>query len=201
MKRLQPIVLVSLFLLVAVAAVSAQTPITRNEQFAAGAEAAKKGDYKTANEWYTKALKHDPNDVDILYARAGTFIMLKKVSEAVKDLDTILATNPRNQNVLVSVLYARASYLNMKGDYKKAMKDAEAILAINPDHSGAYQARGGAYLGQKKYKESEADLTRAIELNPRDHVSYTVRAAVYEMQGMAAQAQADKLKAEQLKGQ
>lgn len=198
MKHIRTVLTLGVLIIVGAAAVSAQTtPVTTNEIMAAGVEAAKKGDYKTANEWYTKALKLNSGDAGILYARAGTFIMLKKVAQAVKDLDVILASQPEN----IQVLYARASYLNMKGDYKKAAQDAEAILKINPDHAGAYQARGGSYLGQKKYKESEADLTKAIQLNPRDHVSYTVRAALYEVQGMAAQAQADKIKAQQLQGQ
>lgn len=186
--------------LVAAFAITAQTPVTTKEMTAAAVDAAKKGDYKTANEWYTKVLKINPGDVDILYARAGTFVMLKKAGLAIKDLDAILETKPQNNNVLIAVLYARASYLNMDGGHKKAIADAEAILKINPDHAGAFQARGTAYLGMKKYKEAETDLTKAISLNPRDHVNYTVRAAVYEAQGMAAQAQADKLKAEQLKG-
>jgi tetratricopeptide (TPR) repeat protein len=197
MRRLFIAVILSL---IAAFAISAQTPITTNEMTAAAGEAAKKGDYKAANEWYTKVLKLNPGDINILYSRAGTFVMLKKVDPAIKDLDAILATNPQNQGILIAVLYARASYLNMKGGHKKAIEDAETILKINPEYAGAFQARGTAYLGMKKYKESETDLTKAISLNPRDHVNYTVRAAVYEAQGMAAQAQADKLKAEQLQG-
>jgi tetratricopeptide (TPR) repeat protein len=182
-------------LIIGAIAVSAQTtPQTHDEFVQAGREAALKNDNKAASEWYSKALKVRPDNHDVRYARAATYYLIGKKSEAIKDLTIVLEALPGN----LKVLYARASYYNANGDYKKGWQDGEAILKIDPDNAGGYQARGTGYAGQKKYKEALDDLSKSISLNPNDPGSYTVRAAVYEMQGNAAMAQADKLTAERL---
>jgi tetratricopeptide (TPR) repeat protein len=193
-KKLRLLLLTALATLASFS-IAGQTPQTHDEFVQAGKEAAAKNDNRGASEWYSKALAIRPDNHDVRYARAATYYLIDKKSEAIKDLTIILAALPGN----LKVLYARASYYNANGEYKKGFADGEAILKIDANNAGGYQARGTGYAGQKKYKEAIDDLSKAILLDPRDPGSYTVRAAVYELQGNAAMAQADRLKAEQLK--
>ncbi len=177
------------------AAIAQTTPQTHDEFVQAGKEAAAKQDFKTAAKWYSKAIDVQPDDYDMMFARAGCYTVLGKYDEALKDLNAILKAKPG----LVGVLRFRAQLFNGKTEWKKGFQDADAVIKLAPDDADAYQARGLAQAGMKKYQEAEADLAIAIRLAPKSHMNYTVRSAIYAEQGKAAQAQADKLTAERLK--
>lgn len=171
------------------------TPQTHDEFVQAGKEAASKGDFKTAANWYSKAIEVQPDDYDIIFARAGCYGVLGEHDEAIKDLNTILKAKPD----AIGVLRFRGQVYNGRNDWKKGFNDADALLKLDPNDADGYQIRGLAQAGMKKCAEAEADLAIAIRLSPNNHMNYTVRSAIYAEQGKAAQAQADKLTAERLK--
>lgn len=183
-----------IFMFAAIAA-GQTTPQTHDEFVAAGRAEAQKGNFTAAAKWYSKAIAVQPDDYDVIYGRAGCYMVIGKYDDAIKDLNTVMKGRPGNNQVLLM----RANTYNAKLDWKKGLADAEAVLSADRELAAGYQARGLAKAGLKKYAEAEADLAEAIRREPNNHMFYTVRAAIYEQQGKAGPSQADKLKAESLK--
>jgi tetratricopeptide (TPR) repeat protein len=80
----------------------------------------------------------------------------------------------------------------------KAIDNYSKAIKINPKLVKAYNNRGIAYIGQKKYDLAIADFSKAIELDPQNGKAYNNRAIVYSYQGENNKALQDLHKAQSL---
>ena len=62
--------------------------------------AAEEQDWQVAEQWYQRAMEHNPLDLDSLYNRANALIQLGKMQEADSLCIEMIRLNPRDRGVL-----------------------------------------------------------------------------------------------------
>src|SRR5258708_6983651 len=80
-------------------------------------------------------------------------------------------------------------------DFKKADEDASFVIDREPDNALAYQLRGAALLGQKRYGSAAEAFTKLIELRPKDASPHVNLALVEAASGRYSQAEQELRKA------
>merc|ERR1711879_352577 len=161
----------------------------------AAAEAKAKGNafflkkqYPEAIEWYTKAIKADPNDSTFYSNRCAAYMGLDKFNEALGDAEMCIKLQPawvkgwyRKGAALMSLSrYEEAAMAFRKGveyependDLKQKLEDAERQA----------KEEGNALFRHAKYEQAIEKYTRAITLASTEEEKatyYTNRATCY----------------------
>ena len=86
--------------------------------------------YRQADEVLSAALKSQPNNIDLLYARALVEIKLNKLDLHEADLRKILKEDPTNADALNALGYTLANRTNR---YDEALSLVQKALALRPD--------------------------------------------------------------------
>jgi len=116
-----------------------------------------------AFEYYTNALKLEPNNEQVLYARAKLLQDLGKTEEAIAAYDALLI---KNKNCTSCLYNTGALYLEIKKDNKKALEYFTKAIVSNPSYTEAYFARGLTYVRLKDKASAKADYEMCIKLQP-----------------------------------
>lgn len=160
-----------------------------------GDEAFAKGDYPTAIQVYSEALKNNPTDLDLLFGRGRAYQEVGKNVEAQADFEVALNLDPKNFQVLLSLatvqldqksyasalLYATkaeeisgapamASFLKGRalhqlGMPEDALKAYGNAIQLDGNFGQAYFNRALLKITLDRTKESCEDLRRAKALN------------------------------------
>lgn len=160
-----------------------------------GDEAFAKGDYPTAIQVYSEALKNNPTDLDLLFGRGRAYQEVGKNVEAQADFEVALNLDPKNFQVLLSLatvqldqksyasalLYATkaeeisgapamASFLKGRalhqlGMPEDALKAYGNAIQLDGNFGQAYFNRALLKIALDRTKESCEDLRRAKALN------------------------------------
>lgn len=115
------------------------------------------GDKDGAEACFTDALTGNPTDPDALRTRAITLLSQGRYTEAIADLDSLVAAYPENAEARV---YRGDAYLfiSMQHDADmRSMKGADQILSSGGEH---------ARLASNAYQKASEDYMKAMELNP-----------------------------------
>jgi lipoprotein NlpI len=168
------------------------------------------GDYVTAIEEYTQAIRLDPNYAVAYHNRgfayhakgdndgaitdytqvirldpnyAGTYYNRGNAYYDKNDYDTAIADY--NQAIRLNPNYAlaynnRGNAYNNKGDYDRAITDYTQVIRLDPNHAGTYYNRGNAYNNKGDYDRAIADHTQAIRIEP-NAMRYNARGNAYYM--------------------
>jgi cytochrome c-type biogenesis protein CcmH/NrfG len=96
------------------------------------------GRFDHAKEWYGRALKVDPNRTTTRMDLAVSLRYLGKPDEAIAELKSILAKDPRNAGALYNL---GVILLEDKKDEKGAIARWETLMKAYPDHPQTAQLR------------------------------------------------------------
>jgi tetratricopeptide (TPR) repeat protein len=120
-----------------------------------------------AVEFYTKALKDNPNDAYTYNFRGWAKYLLGKPEEAVKDFDEFLRLVPAADGVTRRAgLSNRGLVLAEQGKFDAALKDLDEAVKLN--HPPAVLNRGWAYELKGDYKKALADYQALLAARPGD---------------------------------
>eukprot|EP01139_Manchomonas_bermudensis_P020979 Amastigsp_a680470_19.p2 type:complete len:290 gc:universal Amastigsp_a680470_19:1060-191(-) len=98
-----------------------------------GNEAFAGGDYPLAIKHYTEAIKRNPKDHVFYSNRAGAYTKLGALPDALKDIETCLAIEPR----FVKALLRRANVEFLLKEFHKCLDTYETVLEIEPENEDA----------------------------------------------------------------
>ena len=85
-----------------------------------------------------------------------------ELDQALRDLETLLAENPRE----VEALYAFAVVLRYQGRYEDALDVLERLRLLAPSHSRAFQETGHVHRDVGAWQDALVAYERALQLNP-----------------------------------
>ena len=153
------------------------------------------GDYRTAIEWYNRALVVDPLYADAYTNRGVAYSSMGMHAEAIRDFTAALKLRPQNPEALSN---RGASVMSM-GEYDRAIEDFTAAIGYsgekNPMSAGTFYNRGIAYKSIGRYAEALKDFGAAIGFNPDFAGAYNNRGGVYLRTGRYDLAERDYLTA------
>ena len=92
-----------------------------------GNEKLMENDTKAAVDFYSEALKIDPDYIDALYNRGLVYQRLNRLEDAIADYGKVLVNDPVHQNSL----FQRGLALLDNGEYYKALVDAETLINLS----------------------------------------------------------------------
>ncbi len=116
-----------------------------------------------ALDYFNNALKINPNNEEVQYARAKLFQDLGKTDEAILEYENILSKNKNCANCFYNM---GAINLEIKKDHKKALEYFTKAIAANPSYFEAYFARGYTYAKLKDKINAKADYNVCLKLEP-----------------------------------
>jgi tetratricopeptide (TPR) repeat protein len=122
----------------------------------------KNGFYNAAIEYFTQAIKLDPNDAFLYAERMHAYMKIKDYDKAIEDLTQRIKLNPDNSHAYL----AWSIYLYNKSDYDAFIADCSRAIGINPNEAISYMVRGFAYEEKSDYKSAEADYSKALTIEP-----------------------------------
>jgi tetratricopeptide (TPR) repeat protein len=134
-------------------------------------------DFKTASDFYSKALKYETSDsLRCLYytQRGACKLSLRKMDGAYKDLLKALALDSMNfaANNDMGIV---AKYVGKDSMAEQSLKN---VIEILPDNHIGYANLGWFYQERKRYDEALDLLNRAIEIAPDFAYAYNNRSMV-----------------------
>lgn len=104
---------------------------------------------------------------------------IAKPAYRILDLNTSLAANPRQANLLKE----RAALYDRLRNYEQAVEDYSSSLALQPRDAGVLHARGIAYEQIGQYERALADFQQAIAINPQLSDAYLHRGVAFGQVG------------------
>jgi putative PEP-CTERM system TPR-repeat lipoprotein len=146
---------------------------------------------------YDKAVQLEPGNPVSLYGRAGVMESMGKYADATKDLNTILAANPKNISVYLKLaevaahqgqdqnvrnILSRASqqapgdpaprttlvrYLMLRKDFKGALVAANDLVHAQPANVQALALLGEAQIAAGQKPEAVATFRRVVSIAPK----------------------------------
>lgn len=141
-----------------------ESQLTESEHLQALGKAAKKrGDYKEAIDYYSKAILLDPNSSKPLFSRAFLYDKIGNLSSAISDYGQVISLEPEN----AFAYYNRGIALDKTNKYEDAINHFTKAISLLPNNPDFYHNRGFAYRATKKYNEAIKDYTQAIQLDQK----------------------------------
>ncbi len=175
----------------------------------------KSGDYRTALNNCTEAIKENPESMWLTERSGGSIINGKQLKSTVAVYHTTrgmayteLSNFPQaladykkatSLDVNCASAYAQAAitYERM-GLHEKALANSQTAIKLNPHNSQYYDTRAAAYSNLRQYYKAIADCTTAISLNPGAARYYKTRATFYTAVNLTQLADADRRKFQSL---
>lgn len=131
-------------------------------------EFSEKQDFKNAEKYYLKALKEDPNFVEVydnlgrLYRRIGKYD--KAISNYKKSLELYPKGIMAHQNL--AVVYA------IKKEYDKAIIEYKEIIKLSPDNAEGYFGLANSYMMLSKFDLAAKNAERTVEIYKKTNSHY-----------------------------
>lgn len=125
-------------------------------------------DYTKAYEIYTQAVNLAPDNHDIRYGRAMLAEKFGRIDLLEKDLHTILAENPKDNQALNALGYTLADRTNR---YQEALQYIERALAINSEDVATLDSMGWVLYKMGKHNEALKYLQRAYDKDPDPEIA------------------------------
>lgn len=133
-----------------------------NVTFNRGISAARDGDWRTAAEAFSEAVRLNPNDARPYRNRAAAYLHQGEIDRALADLEEALRLAPDDARTV----YNRGVAYVRKNDPDRALADFGEAICLDPNYAKAYLARGWAYHMKGDDARARADWRKAFELDP-----------------------------------
>jgi len=189
-----------------------------------GMESYNNGRYRTAVEYFTRAIWEDPVNAELYFLRGNAKAKLKLYKEAIHNYTTAIKLDPemeyyKNRGLMFietrnyssalkdfneallfdstnSTLYFNRGYTQaLSGNYESAIKDYSKAISYDSTNAKVFVNRGDLWSGVEEHQKAIFDFTSAISLNNRDELAYFNRAKEFAKIGMIDQATDDYSKA------
>ena len=125
-------------------------------------EATEKGDFVTAEKYWTQLIEQFPTNPAIWSNRGNAKVSQNKLEEAIADFNQSMELAPNAPDPYLN----RGTALEGLGKWDEAIADYNRVLEINPNDAMAYNNRGNAEAGKGKWEEAIADYQKATDLAP-----------------------------------
>jgi len=152
-----------------------KTPQTAGTFLDRGIMFLARGDYNTAIEDFTNAIRLNPNLAYLYIARGGAYGVKGDWDRAIAEVTQATRLDP-NDTYAYSV---RGMAYSAKGDHERAIADCTQAIRLAPNNAHAYYSRGAAYGRKRDYDRCIADCTQAIRIDPNFAQAYYVRGLAY----------------------
>ncbi len=113
---------------------------------------------------FEKALKLNPNDIDLLNCYASYNMLLCKNQLALEQFNKAIKIAPKNVD---SYNNRGVCKINM-GHYNEAIKDFNKAIRLDPKYCGAYSGRGKCNIQLSNYQTAIKDFDKVIKLDPKN---------------------------------
>src|SRR6516225_9290111 len=98
-----------------------------------------------------------------LVNRGAAYWYMKKIPQALTDLDRAIALDPRNARAFREPSNSHRS----AGHIDRALADANEALRLDPHDAKAFDNRGNVFNNNSQYDRAIEDYNEAIRLDPR----------------------------------
>ena len=122
------------------------------------------GRYEEAIEYYDKALKLSPEDIDIWSNKGNTLYEQGRYEEAIKCYDKALKFSPEN----VDIWNDKGNTLYEQGRYEEAIKCYDKALKFSPENVDIWNDKGNTLYKQGKYLEAIECYNKSLKLSPEN---------------------------------
>jgi tetratricopeptide (TPR) repeat protein len=117
--------------------------------------------FTEAFELYSRALMQNPEDPDLLYARALTAEKVDRLDITEADLLKVLSTEPENANALNALGYTLA---DRTGRLQEALEYIKRAMELVPDDPAILDSLGWVSFRLGKLQDAEKWLAKAFEI-------------------------------------
>ncbi len=124
--------------------------------------------YKQAYDIYTQALAIAPDNADILYGRAMLAEKIGRIDLLEKDLHTILAANPKDNQALNALGYTLADSTTR---YQEALSYIERALKLNSEDIATLDSMGWVLYKLGRKTEALHYLKKAYDKDPDSEIA------------------------------
>jgi tetratricopeptide (TPR) repeat protein len=121
--------------------------------------------YADALNSYNKALKINPNYVEVIQGQADALLALKKYSEALNTYEKAIQINPESS---WPAWLGRGQALDKLGKNQEALETFERALSLNPNASQAWQGKADIYLELQQYSAANQALDKLLTFQQND---------------------------------
>lgn len=154
-----------------------------NTYYLFGGIALKKYDYNQAYKNFKKALRYNPNHLNVLNDIASVCDEVNKRGEKIGYLEKVLELDSSYYLVHNNIGF---HYLQ-DGDYEKALNEFNAVLEVEPYHGIALSNKSFCLLKLGKLDEAMTAIFNSLSIFPRNSYAFKNRALIYiEMEDFEA---------------
>ena len=125
--------------------------------------------YKEAINYFSEAIKLDPNSPETYYNRANAKVNLDDKNlykSAVEDYSWAIKLNDE----FAAAYYNRGLINRSLGNPEDSIKDFDKAIELNYNLEESYYVRGNTKASLKDYKGSIADYDKAVEVYPQENI-------------------------------
>ncbi len=146
----------------------------------------REGAWEAALPFYARAIRLAPEAASLRIERALCFENLRRLEEAVADLDVAHSLDPDDAETLNARARCRPA-----SQLAESVSDYTRSLALSPDDVAVLCARASANIGRGHIDEALADANRAIELDATLPDAWFTRGLAWHTRGDFSRAAAD----------
>jgi tetratricopeptide (TPR) repeat protein len=151
-------------------------PLTKDEVKASVNKKDIDPELKKKLEGLIELLEDHPKSAKLYAERAGIFVDMKEITQALADITMAVDLDPNNADYRTN----RAQLLRQFKKNVPALEELNKALELEPKHLGALFNRGALYFNTNKFEKALADFTTCIESRPEVAPPYYNRAFTYE---------------------
>jgi len=146
-----------------------------------------KGEREKALSDFEEALRHIPEDAQVIASRGVTYRVMGHYQDALADLDHAITLD---EKFAWAINNRGVTYYQM-GRYQDALADLDHSITLNEKASWSFANRGWVYLRMERYEEALADFDRAIALDEKSDWYWYCRALIYLLANNASAFESD----------
>ncbi|MBD1911517.1 tetratricopeptide repeat protein [Leptolyngbya sp. FACHB-8] len=145
--------------------------------------ATNKGDFATAETYWTQILEKLPDNAAVLSNRGNSRVSQNKLEAAIEDYNRAIELMPEAPDPYLN----RGAALEGLQQWNAAIADYNQVLALDPNDPAAYNNRGNAEAGLGQWDAAIADYQKASELAPDFAIARANRALALYQTGQVEQ--------------
>jgi tetratricopeptide (TPR) repeat protein len=121
-----------------------------------------RGDYASAIQCFTEALRLDPDFTPALVNRSSVYVATGQREKALADAERLVQIIPNEAQAYLS----RAAVYESMGQFDREIQDTTVAIRLNPEGADAYYDRGNGYIALGQHAMAAADYAQAVRLKP-----------------------------------
>jgi Tfp pilus assembly protein PilF len=162
-----------------------------------GTDYYRKGEYDSAIQALTEAIRMDGNFSFALFTRGQAYAAKGDDESAMQDFKVVISGGgpPQDSRIVAWAHYARGLLRLKRKQYDKALDDFDAAHHIDRIFKEAYRAQAEVLFRQKHFAEALVAVNRALWVAPFYPDGFATRARILNALGRTADALADNAQA------